>query len=166
MADSPPKSETAIDQARSTVDFQRGIPFLVSALGNKLSACVSNNVRQNLGVGLMEWRILALLAAEGDVTPARVAQVAGVDKSVVSRAAASLEQRGLIAIATAMSASRQTRLSMTADGEALHDEGMRLANAGNEALLQGFTPEERAQLAELLLRASANLPKLESKPRR
>jgi DNA-binding MarR family transcriptional regulator len=166
MADSPPEPETTSDDFRLTVDFERGIPFLVSALGNRLSACVSNNVRQNLGVGLMEWRILALLAVEGSVTPARVAQVAGVDKSVVSRAAASLEQRGLITIGATGAASRQTRLSMTADGEALHGEGMRLANAGNEALLHGFTPEEREKLAELLLRASANLPRLEPKPRR
>ena len=166
MADSSPKPETADGEDRLTVDFERGIPFLVTALGNKLSACVSNNVRQNLGVGLMEWRILALLAAEGSVTPARVAQVADVDKSVVSRAATSLEQRGLIVIGATGAASRQTRLSMTTGGEALHGEGMRLANAGNEALLQGFTPDERTQLAELLLRASANLPRLEPKARR
>lgn len=166
MADSPPTSEPPENEGRRTVDFERGIPFLVSALGNKLSACVSNNVRQNLGVGLMEWRILALLAVEGDVTPARVAKVAGVDKSVVSRAAASLEQRGMIAIGATASASRQTRLSLTPDGAVLHEKGMRLANEGNEALLHGFKPEERDMLAELLRRASANLPRMEAKPSR
>lgn len=153
------------DQAK-TIDFERGIPFLVAALGNKLSAIASTDVRRELGVGLMEWRILALLAAEKDATPARVGQVAGVDKSVVSRAATSLERRGMITIAPEASASRQTRFTMTPEGAAVHLRGVDLAYRRNDDLLHGFTPEERKQLSELLRRATANLPRMESKPRR
>ncbi len=145
-----------------TIDFERGIPFLLAALGNKLSAAASRDVRIELGIGLMEWRALALLAVEAEATPARIGQVAGVDKSVVSRAVASMEQRGLITIA-AGSAGRQTRLAITPEGRQLHDRGIALSYDRNDALLEGFTPEERSQLADLLLRATANLPKLERK---
>jgi DNA-binding MarR family transcriptional regulator len=164
MGDSSPTPGSAGADAK-TIDFDRGIPFLVAALGNKLSAIASNDVRRELGVGLMEWRILALLAVEKDATPARVGQVAGVDKSVVSRAATSLERRGMITIAPETSASRQTRFHMTPEGAAAHARGVSRAYANNEALLHGFTPEEREKLAELLRRATANLPRLEPKPK-
>lgn len=163
MADSPPLPGSRRSKPDKTVDFERGIPFLVSALGNKLAAIASRDVRQYLGVGLMEWRILALLAVETEATPGRVGQVAGVDKSVVSRAAATLEARGLIEIASDPAASRQTRLTITDKGLALHERGIDLSYARYEALVHGFSPEERTQLSELLRRATANLPLLERK---
>ena len=149
---------------RRTIDFERGIPFLVAALGNRLSAIASARVRRELGIGLMEWRILALLAVEADATPARIGRVAGVDKSVVSRAAASLETRGLITIAAEATAGRQTRLAMTDEGLRVHERGIHIAYDSNDALLEGFSEDDRVQLSGLLRRAMANLPKLEAKP--
>jgi len=166
MGDSSVKSGPAGQGARKTIDFERGIPFLVSALGNRLSALASHNVREELGIGLMEWRILALLAAENEATPARIGRVAGVDKSVVSRAATSLEQRGLITVNPDPAASRQTRLVMTEQGGQMHDRGIAMSYARNDELLEGFTPEERDQLAALLKRATANLAKMEPRRRR
>jgi len=147
-----------------TLDFERGIPFLLSAVGAKLSDIASRDVRKALGIGLMEWRILALLASEAQATPARIGQVSGVDKSVVSRAAATLEQRGLIDIQVDSGGSRQTRLSLTAAGLGLHDRGVRIALERCDALLHGFTAEERQLLTGFLKRASANLPRLEAPP--
>ena len=161
MSDSPVDSGAAPAKPGRTLDFERGIPFLVAALGNKLSDIASRGVRKDLGIGLMEWRILAMLAVETEATPARIGQVAGVDKSVVSRAAATLEQQGLVTIAAGPSGSRQTRLILTPKGLEMHDKGIHMAFERNDALLHGFTPEERAQLAELLRRATANLPRME-----
>ena len=158
MAQSPSKPASG-----KTIDFERGIPFLVAALGNKLSAVASRDVRQTLGIGLMEWRVLALLTVEAEATPGRIGQVAGVDKSVVSRAVGQMEQRGLITVGANAAAGRQTRLTITADGRKLHERGIAMSYARNDALLEGFTAEERAQLSELLRRATANLPKLERK---
>ena len=166
MVDSPPDSGSIRPRPNRTVDFERGIPFLVGALGNKLSDIASRDIRNGLGIGLMEWRILALLAVESEATPARIGQVAGVDKSVVSRAAASLERQGMIAVAPDPSGSRQTRLILSPKGLEMHDRGIHMAFENNEALLHGFTAEERNQLAELLLRATANLTRMEIKPKR
>lgn len=162
MSDSPQKSGPGA-AARRTIDFERGIPFLVSALGNKLAAAASADLRERLGIGLMEWRIVALLAVEREATPARLGKVTGVDKSVVSRAASSLERRGLITVAADPSAARQTRLALTGEGEAMHDRGIGMAFDRNDQLLHGFTPEERETLSELLRRATANLTRMESK---
>jgi DNA-binding MarR family transcriptional regulator len=165
MSDSPPPPGATGAKPALTIDFERGIPFLVASLGNKLSAIASRSVRRDLGVGLMEWRALALLAVETEATPARIGHVAGVDKSVVSRAAASLERRGLVTITSDPASSRQTRLVITADGQALHDRGVGMAYARSDELLRGFSAEECTQLAELLRRATANLSATDPKRR-
>ena len=165
MSDSRPDSGAAPARSNRTVDFERGIPFLIAALGNKLSDIASRGVRRDLGIGLMEWRIVALLAVETEATPARIGQVAGVDKSVVSRAAATLEQQGVVTIAAGPSGSRQTRLILAPKGLEMHERGIHMAFERNDALLHGFSAEERNQLAELLLRATANLPRMEAGPK-
>ena len=164
MSTSPPDSPAGPPAPGRTIDFERGIPFLVAALGNKLSDIASRGVRRDLGIGLMEWRILAMLVVEAEATPARIGLVAGVDKSVVSRAASSLEGQELITISADPSGRRQTRLILTPKGLEMHERGIPMAFERNEALLHGFTAEERAQLAELLRRATANLPRMETKP--
>ncbi len=165
MADSTVDSGPAEAGSALTIDFERGIPFLVSALGAKLADMASRDVRKVLGIGLMEWRTVALLAVETQATPARVGKVAGVDKSVVSRAAATLEQRGMIEVESDPPGSRQTRLSLTAKGRELHDRGVRVSFERSEALLKGFSAEERELLTDFLKRAIANLPGLESAPK-
>ena len=162
MTQSHPDSDRARPGAGKTLDFERGIPFLISAAGNRLADLASRDVRTSFGIGLMEWRIVALLAVETTATPARVGLVSGVDKSVVSRAAATLEQRGLIGIEADPHGSRQTRLSLTAAGNALHDRGVELAFERCDSLLEGFSHEEREQLTDFLQRAMVNLRSLEA----
>jgi DNA-binding MarR family transcriptional regulator len=140
-------------------DFDRSVGFLVTALANKLSMGASQRLRKTLHIGLMEWRVVALLGAEGEAPPARVAQVAGVDKSVVSRAVTALERRGLIRVAPD-GAGRQTLLALTPPGRDLHDRGIVGVIASEDRLLQGFDAAEQDILVRMLKRLTANLPDL------
>ena len=90
----PIAAETAAaDGPPLRTDFDRSVSYLLTALANKLCMGASRRQRRILDVGLMEWRVLALLAVEPGASPGRIAEVAGVDKSVVSRAVTSLDGR-------------------------------------------------------------------------
>ncbi len=141
------------------LDFDTSVAFLLTSLANKLSITTSRRLRRQLQVGLMEWRCLVLLAVEGQATPARIAQVAGVDKSVVSRSVSALERRGLVRV-EAGPTGRQTRVEMTADGLALHDRGIPDSFGRESHLLAGLSDAERATLIALLKRLTTNLPRL------
>ncbi len=141
-------------------DFDNSVGFLLTALANKLSITGSRRLRAKLNIGLMEWRCLALLAVEGEVTPARIAQVAGVDKSVVSRAVGALDQRGLVRVMAGPAAGRQTRLELTAKGLEMHDQGMPDTIWRETELLHGLSDAERTSLVGLLKRLTANLARL------
>jgi DNA-binding MarR family transcriptional regulator len=136
-------------------DFDRSILFLTTAFANKLSKGASRRLKAALGIGLMEWRVMANLGAEPGLSAGRIVEISGVDKSVVSRAVGELERQGLI---TASSDDRPGRpLRLTAKGQALHDRGVLRANEREEQLLEGFSPAERAGLIDSLKRLIANL---------
>ena len=141
-------------------DFDRSVGYLVTALANKLTTGSSRRLKRRLNVGLMEWRVIALLGAETEASPARIAQVAGVDKSVVSRAVTTLDRSGLIVINPGPQAGRQTTLRLTPAGQALHDKGIVDTVARDEGLLKGFSEAERDTLVALLKRLNANVADL------
>jgi DNA-binding MarR family transcriptional regulator len=125
----------------------------------------SRRYRETLNIGLMEWRVIALLAVEDRASPGRVAEVAGVDKSVVSRAVTALEGRGYLTVEPGQYGGRQTQLCLTAEGLAVHDRGIVAALAGEARLLEGVGEDERRQLVELLKRMTANIARTESAER-
>ena len=145
-------------------DMDRSILFLTTAFANKLSKGASRRLKKVLGIGLMEWRVVCNLGVEPGRSAARIAEVSGVDKSVVSRAVAELERQGLSTTASGQPG-RQTALRLTPAGQDLHDRGVLRADEREMSLMEGFTPEEQDQLTDFLKRLTVNLDRLEDGPR-
>lgn len=141
-------------------DLDRSVLFLTTAFANKLSKGASRRLKDALGIGLMEWRVVCNLGAEPGLSAARIAEISGVDKSVVSRAVTELERQGLIA-ACAGPAGRQTALRLTPAGQDLHDRGVLRADERERRLLEDFSAEEQDLLIGFLKRLTANLERLE-----
>ena len=142
-------------------DLDRSVLFLTTAFANKLSKGASRRLKRALGIGLMEWRVVCNLGAEPGLSAARIAEISGVDKSVVSRAVGELERQGLIAASSDLPG-RQTALRLTPAGQALHDRGVLRADERELSLLDGFSAQERDQLIDFLKRLTANLERLEN----
>lgn len=157
-----------IDKARAAAenpggpvtDVDRSVLFLTTVFANKLSKGSSRRLKKILGIGLTEWRVVCNLGIEPGCSAARIAEVSGVDKSVVSRAVAELERQGLIVTSSELPG-RQTALRLTAAGQALHDRGVLRAAERELWLLDGFSQEERDLLVEFLKRLTANLERLD-----
>jgi DNA-binding MarR family transcriptional regulator len=143
-------------------DLDRSVLFLTTAFANKLSKGASRRLKAALGIGLMEWRVVCNLGAEPGLSAARIAEISGVDKSVVSRAVSELERQGLIA-ASPGPPGRQTALRLTPVGQDLHDLGVLRADERELLLLDGFSAEEQDQLVAFLKRLTTNLERLEDR---
>ena len=152
------------DAAGPITDLDRSVLFLTTAFANKLSKGASRRLKKALGIGLTEWRVVCNLGAEPGLSAARMADISGVDKSVVSRAVAELERQGLIEAWTGEHPSRQTALHLTAAGQALHDRGVVRVDEREDLLLNEFSAAERDQLIAFLKRLTANLERLEDGP--
>jgi DNA-binding MarR family transcriptional regulator len=137
--------------------FDSSPSYLISALGNRLSVLAARNVRRQLGLSLMEWRVLALLAVEPGATPGRIVEVSAVNKSVVSRAVNALLKRDLITRCAALDHGLRTHLHLTDEGQALHDRGLGARVKAEEVLLGDLPPDDRDRLVQTLKRLMGNL---------
>ena len=149
--------------AGPVTDLDRSVLFLTTAFANKLSKGASRRLKAALGIGLTEWRVVCNLGAEPGLSAGRIAEISGVDKSVISRAVTELERQGLISGSAEEGPGRQTALRLTKAGQALHDKGVRRADGREERLLVGFSDADRDQLFDFLKRLNANLERLEDR---
>ena len=92
----PAALEVAAD-ARSSpnaLDLENYVPAFLTWIANKLSSSASLIYRRRFGVGIVEWRIMALLAVEPWITAGRICEVIGLDKAGVSRSVRFLLDKG------------------------------------------------------------------------
>jgi DNA-binding MarR family transcriptional regulator len=74
------------------------------------------------GIARREWRLLALLAAHGEMSPSQLATLAHLDRPRTSRALTVLVAKRLVGRQVAAADARRARVSLTDEGRALHDE--------------------------------------------
>jgi len=142
------------------LDLDSYIPFLLSAIGNKWSRSSSGLYLKQFGVGVTEWRILAMLAIEPRITAYRICQVIGLDKAATSRALKALEGRGLVRSWQEDPANHRKLVELTDAGWVLHDRIIALAHRREAVMLSDLSQEEVQVLAELLRRLHRRIPDL------
>lgn len=152
---SKPDPPTSAPQA--VTDFDSSPSYLIAALANKITVIAARNLRTRLGLSLMEWRVLAVLAAEPAATPGRIVDFAGVNKSVVSRAVASLQKRGLVTRAASPDHGLRTHLFLTDAGHEAHGRGLGDRLEAEDRLLAGLAATDRDRLVALLKQLGRNI---------
>jgi len=132
--------------------LDRFLPYRLSVASNAVSTRISQSYRKRFGLKIPEWRLIAILAEHDSMTPQDIGQAGELDKITVSRAAAALIDRGLVAQRRNPVDGRSHFLSLTPDGRALYTEIAPAALALEAELLEGFSTMECAALEELLRR--------------
>ncbi|MBD8574001.1 winged helix-turn-helix transcriptional regulator [Pseudomonas syringae] len=132
------------------LDLARYVPGLLTFLTNKLGTGASQCYRKHFGIGVVEWRMLSMLAVESDITANRICQVVGLDKSAASRSLQTLEAAGHIRSQVDPRDARRYTISLTDSGQALHDRVIKVALERERRLLSDLSPQEVDTLIELL----------------
>ncbi len=145
-----------------TLDLENHAPALLNLLASRLNVGANALYREKFGVGVTEWRVMALLAVEAPVPAARISQAIGLDKAPVSRCLAGLEQAGLVRVKLDGADARRRPVALTAIGRRLHDRIIKLALDREAKLLAGLNAAERKTLLALLNRLHANLAAVEA----
>ncbi len=105
------------------------------------------------GIPRREWRLLAVLGEmgeSGELQPSQLATRAELDRARTSRALAGLQAKGLVARQAVASDRRLARVTLTAQGRALHTRMLPRVAAINGAILAELSDAEVAQLDHLL----------------
>ncbi|QRR33930.1 MarR family transcriptional regulator [Hydrogenophaga sp. YM1] len=159
MATSVKKAAT--DQSkkkREVLNLAYYVTYFFTVLANKLSSGASRLYLKRFGIGIIEWRVMAMVAIEPDIAPARITQIIGLDKASVSRESRRLEEKGYLAVAEDPSNQRRKLLSLTPLGYELHDRIIQVALERERRLLSDLSPDEVETLVDLLQRTTAKIP--------
>ncbi len=138
-----------------TLRLDAFLPYRLSVASNAVSTLISASYRKRFGLKVPEWRLIAILAEGSEMTPQALGNAARIDKISVSRAAAALIERGLIAARDNPGDGRSHLLALTPEGRSLYTEIAPLALAMEAELLASFSEEERVMLDALLRRIEA-----------
>jgi DNA-binding MarR family transcriptional regulator len=109
-----------------------------------------------------EWDTLELLAQEPNWRMGDLARALRVDPSTATRAVQRLIHAGLAERTRCSQDGRVAFVELSTAGRQRYEGGLRRRQRVMRELLDGFTPDERDQLAELLTRLVGSLDQLVS----
>ena len=145
------------EQAGTGIDLAQYVPSNITVVANKWARSSSALYLHLFGIGIVDWRLMGLLAVEPWIQASRVDEVVGMDKGAVSRSLHTLEKRGLAMTRRNVDDPRRREMALTAAGRELHDKLAKIALEREGRLLKGFSAEEKQVLLGFLGRMRANL---------
>ncbi|MBE1284921.1 MAG: MarR family transcriptional regulator [Rhodobacteraceae bacterium] len=151
---SPP---TRLRDGVTVLDIKNYAPFLMNAVASAWQRKTSAIYRRDFDLGILEWRVLAMLNIEPDITANRICEVVRLDKGAVSRSLKLLHERGLLAFEAVASDPRRRKWSLTEQGQDLHAEILAIALECEAGMLEGIAPENLEVFLRVMRRMLTNL---------
>jgi DNA-binding MarR family transcriptional regulator len=136
------------------------VPYYVRAIANRLAQAASRLYSRKFGIGLTEWSCLSTLAKEEEISAARICEMSGFDKGLISRGLGSLETKGFVRSSPVKHHNRKRLIRFTPAGRALYREIRDLALMREQRLLEGLSSHERAALLASLRIMQRNATRL------
>lgn len=127
-----------------TFELDRFLPYRLSVAAGRVSRRFARRCEAESGLSNPEWRVLAHLVQAGSVSVRDIHARVDMDKSKISRAAARLEEAGLVQKLGHETDRRLVALSLTAEGAALMERLGTIAAAFQDELLAELGPTAAA----------------------
>jgi DNA-binding MarR family transcriptional regulator len=140
------------NSVKKKLRLQDYLPYRLSVAANAVSNLIARAYEDRFDLKIPQWRLIAVLADEGPLTPQVLCERTVMDKVTVTRAAQGLLERSLIKREPNSSDGRSHRLLLTASGERLHDQVAPLALEYETQLLAGIDQREIKMLERQLRR--------------
>ena len=135
-------SPTRDRDGHTVLDIDYYAPFLLNAVASAWQRQTSAVYRNKFDLGIVDWRIIAMLNIEPDITANRICEVIRLDKAAVSRPLKVLNERGISAYAASNSDPRKRRWWLTEEGLKIHADLLSLALGCEAELLADVPPDD------------------------
>jgi len=126
------------------------LPYQLSITSNAVSNKIARKYRDDFGLKVTEWRIMANLADLKSATQRELTAGTLMDKVAVNRACKVLEQRGLAVRLPNRKDGRSHHLELTQEGRAMHSKIVPVAREVERKLLETLGEEQEQILRDLL----------------
>ncbi|MEC7763757.1 MAG: MarR family winged helix-turn-helix transcriptional regulator [Pseudomonadota bacterium] len=139
------------------LDIRNYAPFLMNAVSNGWQRRTSPIYRQTFDISILDWRVIAMLNIEPDISGQRICEVVRLDKAAVSRSLNFLAERGYVEYSANESDPRRRAWRLTAAGLEVHDKCLEIALENEEALFKDVAPENLEVFLRVMRQILRNL---------
>ncbi len=126
------------------------LPYRLNILAEIVSHSLAGVYSRQYGIGIPEWRVIANLGPAGKLSAKQIGGRAHMHKTKVSRAAAALEESGLIARCTNDTDKRSAILSLTGKGRDVYNRIVPVALEFTNELESALDPADVKALDRVL----------------
>ena len=126
------------------------IPYCLSVVSNEISNKIALSYQTQFGIDLHQWRVMAVLGEESNISAQEVSARTAMDKVAVSRAVKKLIHSNMVSREFDVNDKRRSILSLTSDGQTIYQQIVPLAKTYESNLLQQLSDDEIAELVKLL----------------
>jgi len=137
-------------RAPRSLELDSFLPYRLVSLSQRISQALSSIYREEFGVSVPEWRILANLAEKGELSPSEIAAQTSMDRARVTRGIKDLRAKRCLLKRRDAADQRAYRLRLSPAGEALYRKIVPLALAWEESLLASLEDGEHRELMRAL----------------
>ena len=145
-----------VDDELAPARESKRVGRLVIRVARELRTFVDRQVAP-LGLTMQQAELLVWTYRQREASATDLTDLLLTDDAGVSRLVGRLEAKGLLSRRVGADDRRARDLRLTPSGRALAKRLLRFAGRGNEMLLGGLSPRERAELRRLLLHVSGNI---------
>ncbi|HXK53143.1 MAG TPA: MarR family winged helix-turn-helix transcriptional regulator [Hyphomicrobiales bacterium] len=147
--------DSGTPHAGTLLDLESFLPYRLHLLNETVSRSLSRVYGREYGFGVPEWRVLVTLGQYGEMTAKQIGAHSQMHKTKVSRAAAALSAKDLLARMPAEHDRRAAKLSLSARGRAVYEDLVPVALGFSAQLESVLSASDRAALDRLLNRLKA-----------
>lgn len=137
------------------------LPFRLSVLSNRISSAVAKLYESRFDLKLPEWRIMAILGRNPNLTASQIVDISQMDKVAISRAVKRLVAMGRLTATDDPDDARRQRLNLSEAGRKIYEQIVPLALGVEEKLLARMSEDERAALQDAITRLSQAAARLD-----
>ncbi|MBI0331068.1 MarR family winged helix-turn-helix transcriptional regulator [Burkholderia plantarii] len=135
-------------------------PLKLVGLTTRLYTRVVDRPLRELGFAMSQVPVLSLLKAAGALSQAELARRMQVEQPSMAQLLNRMERDGLVCRVADPADKRSRLISLTEDADRKLPEGKAVLDEASRIALDGFSDDERRQLAGLLARVNTNLDRV------
>ncbi len=130
-------------------DLEKYLPYRLTVLAARLSMDMAQQYKSEFGISIPEWRVLVNIGYAKNLSVRDIEKRVSLEKSMVSRAAARLEARGLVSKTVDPKDRRLVKLELTEEGALVLGQLIPIASAFQADLERKLGAEKDALYSAL-----------------
>ena len=138
------------NNAIKALKLKEFLPYRLSVLSNRISRSITERYEDKFKLSTAEWRTVAILGEESDLSAAEVADRAAMDKVAISRAVNNLILHGRLIRDFSEDDRRRSVLALSDKGRDIYQQIVPLALSYEALLLDDLSREENQFLDSIL----------------